>query len=534
MEYQALYRQFRPAVFEDMVGQEHIVTALVNQIKTGKTAHAYLFCGTRGTGKTTTARIFSRAVNCESPIGADPCNTCETCLSINNGSSVDVIEIDAASNTGVDNIRQIREEVAYPPVLAKYKVYIIDEVHMLSEGAFNALLKTLEEPPEHVIFILATTEYHKIPATILSRCQRFDFRRITSKEIQDRLKFVCDSSNVDVDDDALSVISYAADGSMRDGLSILDKCISFTSEKITSESVSKILGIVDDNAMFNVAESIGSKNLEELITLVENAVAEGRDPILFTSYLIEHFRCLMIASLVKDSSDLLQMSNERSAKFSAQAQNFTTQQIVELIKKLNDIYKQQKESPNPKVMLEIGLAELCGEDASQNVSSYRPVIKTVPNTQFVPEYTDQYNEQDIPMPTEAPPVIEALSNDNKEYKKGVSGGIVEYWTQVLDELKKSGKLMLAMGITMAYPVDKGDKLEVVFKSNNSAQKNLIDKPENQKALEDAFYEITGRNITVKFVTEGQKDIPVAEKQQANVMDLAKQFPDIVSVDESEV
>ncbi len=532
MEYQALYRQFRPSVFEDMIGQEHIVTALVNQIKTGKTAHAYLFCGTRGTGKTTTARILSRAVNCENPNGADPCNECETCLSINNGSSVDVIEIDAASNTGVDNIRQIREEVAYPPVLAKYKVYIIDEVHMLSEGAFNALLKTLEEPPEHVIFILATTEYHKIPATILSRCQRFDFRRITSKEIQERLKFVCDSSDTEIDDDALSVISYAADGSMRDGLSILDKCISFTNERITADKVSKILGIVDDNAMFQVAECIASKNLEELINIVENAVSEGRDPILFTSYLIEHFRCLMIASLVKEPSDLLQMSDERSNKFSSQAQVFTTQQIVELIKTLNSIYKQQKESPNPKVMLEIGLAELCSDTLPQQIVVQPSVsAQTYPVSQHTNSFADTYKEPEIPIPTDPPPVVKDVQYD--EPKTAVSGGIVEYWTQVLDELKKSGKLMLAMGITMAYPIDKGDKLEVVFKAQNSAQKNLIDKPENEKELEDAFYEVTGRDITVKFVTEGQKDVPVTEKQQANVMDLAKQFPDIVSVDESE-
>ncbi|MBO5454235.1 MAG: DNA polymerase III subunit gamma/tau [Clostridia bacterium] len=527
MEYQALYRQFRPSVFGDMVGQEHIVAALVNQIKTGKLAHAYLFCGTRGTGKTTTARILSRAVNCENLQGADPCNECETCRSIINGSSVDVIEIDAASNTGVDNIRQIREEVAYPPVLAEYKVYIIDEVHMLSEGAFNALLKTLEEPPEHVIFILATTEYHKIPATILSRCQRFDFRRITSKEIQERLKYVCDSSQTEIDDDALSVISYAADGSMRDGLSILDKCISFTNERITSQEVSKILGIVDDNAMFQVAECVAHKDLEKLIEIVENAVSEGRDPILFTSYLIEHFRCLMVASLVKEPNDILQMSDERTKKFSSQASQFTTQRIIDLLKNLNSIYKQQKESPNPKVMLEIGLAELCSDEI---VKVEQPVIRQPAPVYRAPEAVQTYVEPEIPIPDQAPP--EPEEEVMASVSKRPTGGIVDSWGMVLDELKRTGKMMLAMGVTMAYPMEKGDKLEVVFKTQNSAQMKLIDKPENQKALEDAFYEVTGRNISVKFVEEGRKEVPNAERQ-GNVMDLAKQFPDIVSVDESE-
>ena len=482
MEYQALYRQFRPSVFGDMVGQEHIVTALVNQVKTGKLAHAYLFCGTRGTGKTTTARILSRAVNCENLNGADPCNECEACLSIINGSTVDVVEIDAASNTGVDNIRQIREEVMYPPVLAKYKVYIIDEVHMLSEGAFNALLKTLEEPPEHVIFILATTEYHKIPATILSRCQRFDFRRITSKEIQERLKYVCDNSKILIDDDALSVISYAADGSMRDGLSILDKCISFTSDRITSENVSKILGIVDDNAMFQVAESISSNDLENLIRIVENAIAEGRDPILFTSYLIEHFRCLMVASLVNEPVDILQMSQERSRKFSQQASAFTTQKIVDILKNLNSIYKQQKESPNPKVMLEIGLAELC----SDTVEKVHVVRQPESSVYRAPEPVQSYVEPDIPMPVEAPPVDDQYEDNSFESNHGISGGIADSWVQVLDELKCSGKMMLAMGITMAYPVDKGDKVEIVFKSKNLAQKNLIDNTDNQKAVQNAY------------------------------------------------
>ena len=358
MEYQALYRQFRPEVFDDMVGQEHIVQALKNQIESGQVSHAYLFCGTRGTGKTSTARILSRAVNCENPKDANPCNECESCKSIMSGIAMDVIEIDAASNTSVENIRDIRDEVMYPPTMLKYKVYIIDEVHMLSSGAFNALLKTLEEPPEHVIFILATTEYHKVPATILSRCQRFDFKRIASSDIRARLKYVCDEKNVTVDDEALNVISYAADGSMRDSLAILDKCVSFSKGNITGEIVTKILGIADDNTLFEIADAISVNDLGTCLEKIEETIREGRDPILLTTYLIEHYRCLLIASLVNNPEEVLQMAKERAARFVEQAKKLSPENITDIIKKLSSLYKIQKESPNPKVMLEAGIVTL--------------------------------------------------------------------------------------------------------------------------------------------------------------------------------
>ena len=253
MGYTALYRKFRPQEFEDVKGQEHIVTTLKNQIKADRIGHAYLFCGTRGTGKTTIAKILARAVNCEHPIDGSPCNTCKTCRAINEGTSMNVIEIDAASNNGVDNIREIREEVAYRPTTGKYKVYIIDEVHMLSTGAFNALLKTLEEPPSYVIFILATTEAHKIPITILSRCQRYDFRRITAETIAARLQELMDKEGNDVEEKAIRYIAKAADGSMRDALSLLDQCIAFyLGEKLTYEKVLENLGAVDTLSLIHI------------------------------------------------------------------------------------------------------------------------------------------------------------------------------------------------------------------------------------------------------------------------------------------
>ncbi len=369
MEHQALYRTFRPETFSDLCGQEAIVTALKHQIENGTCAHAYLFCGTRGTGKTTTARLLARAVNCLNPIGAEPCNECEACKSIKNGTAIDVVEIDAASNTSVDNVRQIREEIAYPPMSLKRKVYIIDEVHMLSGGAFNALLKTLEEPPEYAMFILATTEYHKVPATILSRCQRFDFKRISGKTIADRLKYVCDESGAKYENDAISAVAYAADGSMRDGLSILEKCLSFSNETLTADAVANVIGTVDDSDLFRLSGAIADKNAAEAIEVCEKSIAEGRDPLLLTVYLMEHFRCLMVASMVKNPEEILQMNSERAQMFKLHSQKFALPQIIMILKSLSNVYKSQKETPNPKMMVEIGIAAICAHGTKPTVSA---------------------------------------------------------------------------------------------------------------------------------------------------------------------
>ena len=280
MGYTALYRKFRPQEFEDVKGQEHIVTTLKNQIKADRIGHAYLFCGTRGTGKTTIAKILARAVNCEHPVDGSPCNTCKTCRAINEGTSMNVIEIDAASNNGVDNIREIREEVAYRPTTGKYKVYIIDEVHMLSTGAFNALLKTLEEPPSYVIFILATTEAHKIPITILSRCQRYDFRRITADTIAARLQELMDKEGNDVEEKAIRYIAKAADGSMRDALSLLDQCIAFyLGEKLTYEKVLENLGAVDTQVFSRMLRQILQQDTAGTIKTLDEIIIQGRDSL---------------------------------------------------------------------------------------------------------------------------------------------------------------------------------------------------------------------------------------------------------------
>ena len=301
MSYTALYRKFRPSTFDQVKGQDHIVQTLKNQINANRIGHAYLFCGTRGTGKTSVAKIFAKAVNCEHPVDGSPCNECETCRGITNGSAMNVIEIDAASNNGVDNIRQIRDEIQYSPSSGKYTVYIIDEVHMLSIGAFNALLKTLEEPPAYVIFILATTEPHKIPITILSRCQRYDFKRISIDTIAARLSELMEKESIEVEDKAIRYVAKAADGSMRDALSLLDQCIAFyLGQKLTYDNVLDVLGAVDNEIFSRLTRSVIDSDVATSLNILDEIIMQGREPGQFVNDFIWYLRNLM---LIKTSDD---------------------------------------------------------------------------------------------------------------------------------------------------------------------------------------------------------------------------------------
>ena len=292
--HKALYRVYRPKTFEDVVGQEHIVKTLKNQIKNNNIGHAYLFSGTRGTGKTSTAKIFARAVNCLNPINEEPCNECEICVDTLNDNIMDIVEIDAASNNSVDDIRELRESVKYTPSKAKYKVYIIDEVHMLSQGAFNALLKTLEEPPSYVIFILATTEPHKIPATILSRCQRFDFKRVSSKDIADRMSYICEKENIQAEDKALSLIARNSQGALRDALSILDQCMSFGNDKIEYNDVIELLGTVNIDELFQLSQSIIDEDTKKSLQILNEFIIWGKDIRNLINDLIDHLFYLLL------------------------------------------------------------------------------------------------------------------------------------------------------------------------------------------------------------------------------------------------
>ena len=320
MSYTALYRKFRPQEFEDVKGQDHIVTTLKNQIKYDRIGHAYLFCGTRGTGKTTIAKIFAKAVNCEHPVDGSPCGECPTCRAIAAGTSMNVIEIDAASNNGVDNIREIREEVAYRPTEGKYKVYIIDEVHMLSAGAFNALLKTLEEPPSYVIFILATTEVYKIPITILSRCQRYDFHRISIDTITARLSDILKAEGVQAEEKAVRYVAKAGDGSMRDSLSLLDQCIAFyLGQELTYDKVLEVLGAVDTEVFSHMLREIIAGNILNTLSLLERLVIEGKELSQFVNEFTWYLRNLLLVKSSDDMEDVLDMSSENLALLKEEA-----------------------------------------------------------------------------------------------------------------------------------------------------------------------------------------------------------------------
>lgn len=359
MSYTALYRKWRPVSFEDVKGQDPIVQTLKNQITSERIGHAYLFCGTRGTGKTSIAKIYARAVNCEHPVDGSPCNECASCKSILAGTSMNVVEIDAASNNGVENIRDIREQVQYPPTEGKYRVYIIDEVHMLSIGAFNALLKTLEEPPSYVIFILATTEVHKIPITILSRCQRYDFKRISLETIAGRLRQLTEAEHIETEDKALMYIAKAADGSLRDALSLLDQCVAFHYGKLlTYENVLDVLGAVDSGVFSSMFNAVIEGRTKDCITQLEEIVIQGRELGQFVTDFIWYLRNLLLVQSTDDAEGLLDMSEENLKQLKEDSTKTDGNTLMRYIRVLSELSNQLRYASQKRVMVEVALIKL--------------------------------------------------------------------------------------------------------------------------------------------------------------------------------
>lgn len=359
MSYTALYRKWRPSTFDEVKGQEHIVTTLKNQVINDRIGHAYLFCGTRGTGKTSVAKILAKAVNCAHPVDGNPCGECEVCRAVAAGASMNVIEIDAASNNGVDNIREIKEEVAYPPTQGRFKVYIIDEVHMLSIGAFNALLKTLEEPPAYVIFILATTEAHKIPITILSRCQRYDFKRISIDTISARLSELMVAEDISADERALRYVAKAADGSMRDALSLLDQCLAFyMGQELRYENVLEVLGAVDTEVFSDFFRGIVAGDAIGLIHKLEKIIIDGRDLSQFVSDFTWYLRNLMLLQSQTDASDVLEMSEENMKLLKEDAKLTDLNGVMRYIRIFSELSGQLKNSSQKRVMVEVALIKM--------------------------------------------------------------------------------------------------------------------------------------------------------------------------------
>ena len=370
MSYRALYRKWRPTSFEEVRGQDHIVKTLKNQINSGRIGHAYLFCGTRGTGKTSIAKIFARAVNCEHPVDGSPCGECSMCLQIAEGASLNVVEIDAASNNGVENIRDIREQVQYPPTDGRYRVYIIDEVHMLSIGAFNALLKTLEEPPSYVIFILATTEVHKIPITILSRCQRYDFKRISIDTIAGRLAELTQAEQIDVDDRALRYVARAADGSMRDALSLLDQCVAFHfGEKLTYDNVLEVLGAVDNRVFSKLFQAVLASDTKACIREIEEMIIQGRDLSQLVNDFVWYMRNLLIAKTTDEPGDMLDMSEENLAVLKEEAAGIDTEMLMRYIRIFSELSGQLRYASQKRILVEIAFIKLTTPSMEQNLDS---------------------------------------------------------------------------------------------------------------------------------------------------------------------
>lgn len=496
MAYLALYRKLRPQTFEQMVGQKHIVKTLKNQILNNRVSHAYLFCGTRGTGKTSTAKIFARAVNCMGDKETAPCNHCQTCSNILSGKSINVVEIDAASNNGVDNIREITEEVKYPPTEGKYKVYIIDEVHMLSPGAFNALLKTLEEPPEHVIFILATTDPQKLPVTILSRCQRFDFHRISSQEMTDVLQKYMAEEKVDIEPEALNYIAEISDGAMRDALSILDQCMSFYyGETITMDKVTDITGSVDRNVFFDLTQAVIDNNSSWAMEIIDNLILKGRDVIQFCAEYVKHLRNLLVAVSITQHSSALDYSQEYIEKLKNQAMSIPYEYLLELIGIYSDLQTQLKYSSNPRILLEVYTIKACSPVTVNTNGAFEKRLSNI-EARLEKGMPAANNVNSVVAPQEKKPVIKVEKAIPEDIK-----AIIKHWREFAPKLDNPLRSMITSEANPAYLED--EYLTIV------CNKSYYSEEINNKyidMLKNELLEWTGKEFKIKAMSRQHYDI----------------------------
>ena len=359
MSYLALYRKYRSKTFDEIIGQKHITKSLVNQIANDQVGHAYLFTGTRGTGKTSIAKIFARAINCEKTNNGSPCGKCATCQALASSVNVDILEIDAASNNRVDEIRDLREKVKYPPVVGKYKVYIIDEVHMLTDSAFNALLKTLEEPPEYVVFILATTEVQKLPATILSRCMRFDFKLVSQEDLENHLKYIFKDSGIEYEDEAISIIASLGAGSVRDTLSIADMCVAYSNNKVTYESVVEAIGLTDRATLKLLAESVISADEDALLQNIDKIAKSGKNITQLSKDLVGYIRDLLVVKTCVDYENILKLPKDQLTELKTLADKASNDKLIEILTRLSRLDNEFRYTTNPRGLLEITLVSLC-------------------------------------------------------------------------------------------------------------------------------------------------------------------------------
>ncbi len=517
MGYTALYRKFRPMTFSEIVGQDHITTTLKNQIISGRVGHAYLLNGGRGTGKTSSAKILARAINCLNPKDGEPCNECEICKGAISGSLTDIVEMDAASNNSVEDIRSIREEVNFLPTKAKYRVYIIDEVHMLSTGAFNALLKTLEEPPEHVKFILATTEPQKLPATILSRCQRFDFKRLSNESIIKRLKIVCQESNIEITDGALNIIATLSDGAMRDSLSILERCVQDGENKIDEDKIRNLVGIPSITYTHNVVKAVIEYNVENAIKAIDEVINEGKEINNLLWEMIKYVKDI----LVFKSSGKLELYNDEEIKnIEELSKKIDKNRLLKLIYKLSELENNIKWSTQKFIMFQAGIINLCNEQVDNTddlVERIEKIEKYLRSGNIkVSGQSTVVNSQPNAMPQTArmvvnTPSIGSVQNRTvvTDQKRNYSNKSEEYWPQIINDLKQSGKIVLYTNLMNSKAVEINDMTVGIEFPNGltSFGKTVLEKQENIREISKLVSIACGKEMQIKYI---DKAIPKQE------------------------
>lgn len=507
--HKALYRVYRPKTFEDVVGQEHIVKTLKNQIKNNNIGHAYLFSGTRGTGKTSTAKIFARAVNCINSINEEPCNECEICVDTLNDNIMDIVEIDAASNNSVDDIRELRESVKYTPSKAKYKVYIIDEVHMLSQGAFNALLKTLEEPPSYVIFILATTEPHKIPATILSRCQRFDFKRVSSKDIANRMAYICEKENIQAEEKALSLIARNSQGALRDALSILDQCMSFGNEKIEYNDVIELLGTVNIDELFELSQAIIGEDTKKSLQILNEFIIWGKDIRNLINDLIDHFRNLMVCKVSRELDEIISLPEETIERLKEQAKTININDLIRILNILSETQDSMKSSSNTRILAEVTIMKIAQPMFDE---SKEALIKRIENLEQIIEsgnikVVTVQGESDEGMKYEDEQVNNQEEKQDIVYEEVKSEDVklVESsWKKIIQKIKDDKKPSIyALLKEVSGFYIKENSLFIIFNDNFSFARSRLSSEETIKYVEQVIREVLNRSFHLKIYLKSE-------------------------------
>ncbi|MBE6062813.1 MAG: DNA polymerase III subunit gamma/tau [Clostridium butyricum] len=533
MAYTALYREWRPKTFDDVVGQEHITTTLKNEILNDRIAHAYLFCGTRGTGKTSTAKVMAKALNCLNPHDGEPCNECEMCRKINEGLAIDVTELDAASNNGIDKIRDIIDDTKYPPQEAKYKVYIMDEVHMLSVGAVNAFLKTLEEPPKNVIFILATTDPQKLPITILSRCQRFDFKRINQKQISARLRRIIDAQGIACEEKSLDLIARVCDGAMRDALSILDQAIAVGDNEINYNDLVSILGLVTNEYLFDVTDAVIERNVEKAMVIVDKLVYSGKDMQLFIKDLISHFRNLLMAKVTTNPEEVLDMSLENITLVKEQGRKIRVEEIMRAIRILQEAETNSKMSKQSRLYLELSIIKMCKieYDTSNEVILARmnrleeslksgAIQVAAVNTNISGGQT-KFSESKVNAQSSARVVTEkkeyveatVVNNEANPNSSLTIDDVGRAWAEILQAFKDKRAMIIHASLMTGKPYSlKNGVLTIEFNPLYSQSKPRLEKAEYRELVNETFSSILKEKIIVNYiVTQDKQDIQNKEQ-----------------------